>query len=123
MNATTTVCRVVARTGSDSHTAPVFHDRPIFYRERSAGLYGTAAYVLSSDSPYMVMVASTSLLYSLIVYWSTGLRPGIGEPWRRVHLSESTQVVQRGADAPGHGVALLLLSWLLCMQVTICSTT
>lgn len=58
----------------------IFEDRLLFYRERGAGVYGSFPYWLSSCAPYIPQCLAATLSYSSIVYYMTGLNPGIGEP-------------------------------------------
>ena len=69
--------RVVLRHGS------VFDDRLLFYRERGAGVYGSFPYWISSNLPYIPQCIAASVTYSTIVYFLTGLHPGLGgSRWR-----------------------------------------
>jgi len=67
-------------TFSNQHVIPVMYDqRPLFYRERAAGVYGPLAYVLSCDTPYIALDFVTALFFSCLVYPLAGLKPGLGE--------------------------------------------
>jgi hypothetical protein len=55
----------------------LFQLRPLFYRERGAGVYGTTPHCLALDTPYLAMNAVTALAFGAVVYSMASLRPGI----------------------------------------------
>jgi len=48
-------------------------DRPIFYRDRADGYYGSAAYVLAKLAEDAVVMAVTAVIYSVIVFYGCAL--------------------------------------------------
>jgi len=64
--------------GSAAFMPALTLDRPIFYRERADGYYSASAYFLSKFLAEALMAALTSLIFSVIVFFSMGLQGSFG---------------------------------------------
>ena len=63
---------------SNQNVMPALYEsRPLFYRERGAGVVRTLAFCFALDTPYLVINATTSIFFSLLLHLLTPLRPGL----------------------------------------------
>lgn len=53
----------------------LYESRPLFYRERGAGVVRTLAFCFSLDTPYLAINACTSIFFSLLLHLLTPLHP------------------------------------------------
>uniref|UniRef100_A0A7S3YX25 ABC transporter domain-containing protein n=1 Tax=Lotharella globosa TaxID=91324 RepID=A0A7S3YX25_9EUKA len=53
-------------------------DRPLFYRERNDGLYTTATYFLAKFMEEAIVCVFTSLIFTVIVWWSVDFQGSFG---------------------------------------------
>jgi len=94
-------------------------ERAVFLRERSNGLYSSAAYSIASALTPLPYLFLCSLLFTLIIYWSIGLNSSSGiHPMRfvlvlflAIYAAES-QVVLIAALVPIFVAALAIASFM-----------
>ncbi|EWM21043.1 ABC-2 type transporter [Nannochloropsis gaditana] len=56
----------------------LFDVRPLYYKEKGANVVRTLAFCLSLDTPYLLINACTSCLFTLVLHLLVPLRPGLG---------------------------------------------
>mmetsp|Transcript_20283 Transcript_20283/g.28311 ORF Transcript_20283/g.28311 Transcript_20283/m.28311 type:complete len:604 (+) Transcript_20283:493-2304(+) len=64
--------------GAASFTPSLTLDRPLFYRERSDGLYTTTTYFLAKFCEEAFVAIFTSLLFTIVIFWGLDLQGNFG---------------------------------------------
>eukprot|EP00465_Bigelowiella_longifila_P015196 CAMPEP_0185273102 /NCGR_PEP_ID=MMETSP1359-20130426/48758_1 /TAXON_ID=552665 /ORGANISM="Bigelowiella longifila, Strain CCMP242" /LENGTH=396 /DNA_ID=CAMNT_0027865603 /DNA_START=151 /DNA_END=1341 /DNA_ORIENTATION=- len=64
--------------GAASFTPSLTLDRPLFYRERSDGLYTTATYFVAKFLEEAIIATFTSLVFTITIFWGLDLQGSFG---------------------------------------------
>jgi len=64
--------------GAASFTPSLTLDRPLFYRERSDGLYTTSTYFVAKFLEEAVIATFTSLVFTITIFWGLDLQGSFG---------------------------------------------